>query len=246
MSAPLSTALELAAGGLACFPVASNKHPTTKNGFYAASTEPGVLCDLWEQHPGPLVGVATGSVSGIDVLDIDNKPSGREWWARHRAQLPRTRVHRSRSGGLHLLFQHAPGLRISAGKIEPGIDVRADGGYIIWWPGVGKPVLCDASSAPWPAWLLERLRSKPPPPCHAAVLPDDLQIRRILACISGAREGERNSLTYWAACRLGEMVASGFLSESDALDHVVEAATANGLPFREALATARSGIGGGC
>ena len=49
MPTPLSTALELAAAGLACFPVAGNKHPIPKNGFYAASTEPGVLRDLWEQ-----------------------------------------------------------------------------------------------------------------------------------------------------------------------------------------------------
>lgn len=244
MPTPLSTALELAAAGLACFPVASSKHPTTKNGFYAASTEPGVLRDLWEQHPGPLVGVATGNASGIDVLDVDNKPPGREWWARHRAELPRTRVHRSRSGGFHLLFQHAPALRNSAGKIAPGIDVRADGGYIIWWPGAGKPVLCDMSPAPWPAWVLDGLRPKPLP-TRRAVIPDDLQIRRILARVSAAQQGERNSLTFWAACRLAEMAATGLLSEGDALDYVVEAATASGLPYREALATARSGIGSG-
>jgi hypothetical protein len=35
---------------------------------------------------------------------------------------------------LHFFFQHAPGLRCSRGLIAPGVDVRADGGYVIWWP----------------------------------------------------------------------------------------------------------------
>jgi hypothetical protein len=25
-------------------------------------------------------------------------------------------------------------LRCSRGRIAPGVDVRADGGYVIWWP----------------------------------------------------------------------------------------------------------------
>src|SRR5262249_15529618 len=35
------------------------------------------------------------------------------------------------SGGEHILFRHVTGLRNSASKVGPGIDVRGDGGYII-------------------------------------------------------------------------------------------------------------------
>jgi hypothetical protein len=199
------------------------------------------LADLWKRFPGSLIGVRTGAISGLDVLDIDTKPPGRAWWTEHRARLPKTRAHRTKSGGLHLLFRHAPGLRNSASRIAGGVDVRADGGYLVWWPVAGLPVLCDAPPTPWPDWLLDLLRPAPPPPPRA-VIPDDLQICRILARVSAAQEGERNSITFWAACRLGEMTASGLLSESDALALVVDTATSSGLPYREALTTARSGL----
>src|SRR5215469_6719767 len=115
-NAALSAALELAEHGFACFPVGSNKHPTIPKGkgFYAASTDPDILRDLWSNHPGVLVGVTTGTISDIDVLDVDAKPQARQWWNDNRHRLPSTRAHRTRSGGLHLIFRHAFGLRNSA------------------------------------------------------------------------------------------------------------------------------------
>jgi bifunctional DNA primase/polymerase-like protein len=241
MPTPLSAALKLAATGFWCFPVAASKSPTTRRGLLDATTDPAVLRDLWAQHPGPLIGVATGVTSGIDVLDIDQKPTARAWWRENRDRIPATRTHRTRSGGLHLLFRHASGQRCSVGRIARGIDTRSDGGYCIWWPAAGMPVLCDASPAPWPSWLLDLLKPAPPPP-RRAVIPDDLQIRRILNCVAIAQPGERNSVTFWAACRFGEMTATGLLSEDDALALIVDAATTTGLSHREALAAARSGL----
>jgi Bifunctional DNA primase/polymerase, N-terminal len=135
MPTALSTAIELAATGLPCFPIGSNKHPTTGNGFYAASIDPAVLADLWKRFPGSLIGVRTGAVSGLDVLDVDTyKPSGRAWWAEHRYRIGKTRVHRTSRGGLHLYFRHAANLHNSTGRISHGVDTRGDGGYIVWWP----------------------------------------------------------------------------------------------------------------
>jgi len=190
----------------------------------------------------PLIGIATGSASDIDVLDIDTKPEARGWWVQHRARLPLPRTHRTRSGGLHLLFRYAGGLRNSAGKIARGIDTRVDGGYIVWWPTAGFPVLCDAPIAPWPQWLLDLLKPKAAAPLPRAMIPDDIQINRILKRIAMAQEGERNSLAFWGACRLGEMTATGLLSESNAIAMIVDAAVSTGLPYREALSAAQSGL----
>jgi Bifunctional DNA primase/polymerase, N-terminal len=53
----------------------------------------------------PLVGVLTGSPSGFDVLDVDI--AGLPWFdSQH---LPLTRMHQTRSGGIHLFFRHAQG-----------------------------------------------------------------------------------------------------------------------------------------
>jgi hypothetical protein len=192
--------------------------------------------------------VRTGDASGIDVLDLDFKHrQATEWWTAHRDRLPETRVHRTRSGGVHLLFQHAPGMRCSASKIAPGVDVRGDGGYVIWWPILELPVLCDAPLALWPDWLWSQLSSPKRPTASHARVPDNYALARLVRLVAGACEGERNGLTYWAACRVGEMVASGLFDADAAVALIVEAATRTGLPRLEAERTARSGIrtGGG-
>jgi hypothetical protein len=237
----LKAALELARTGLAVFPCAHNKHPRTPHGLLDASTDPGALRKLWAQHPGPLVGIRTGSGS-VDVLDLDTRAPAREWWSLNRINIPPTQTHRTRSGGLHLLFQHAPSLRCSTSKIARGVDVRADGGYIISWPAAGLPVLHDSKPAPWPPWLLAELKPPMPPPPSRLVIPDDRRLEQLLRCVASAPEGQRNAITYWASCRFGEMVGTGLISETDAVAAIVAAAMVAGLPHNEAMATARSGL----
>jgi hypothetical protein len=65
----------------------------------------------------------------------------------------------------------------------------------------------------------------------------------IIRTIVNAREGERNHVTFWGARRLAEMVAQATLSQQEAIAIVVEAARRAGLPYREALRTARSAFG---
>ena|SRR5215469_5065043 len=158
-AAALGRALALASEQYKCFPCTANKRPATPHGFHDAASDPGALRALFHLYPAPLLGVATGAASGIDVLDIDapRHPEAAEWWARNRHNMPQTRAHRT-PAGRHLLFQHAPGLRSWTRRPVMGIDGRADAGYIVWWPAAGLPVLCDAPPAPWPAWLLSDLQ----------------------------------------------------------------------------------------
>lgn|SRR5262245_59503369 len=227
-----------------CFPCARDKAPTCPNGFKDASRDPAALQQLWTNYPGPLTGVPTGAISGIDVLDLDPKHrQAREWWAANRAQLPPTRMHRTRSKGLHCLYRHAEGVTCSVGRVERGVDIRGSGGYVIWWPAIGLTYR-DAPIAPWPDWLLQMLQaplrqapSEPPRP----VIPDDRRIRKILERLEAAAEGERNNLAHWAACRFAEMVDCG-LGYDQAFALVVAAAMHAGLPYHEAAATAHSGL----
>jgi hypothetical protein len=241
IAAGLEEALALVAQGLPCFPCRANKTPATLQGFKDATCDEACLRELWRRHPGPLVGVPAGETSGLHVLDIDPRHGGAVWFAKHRGRLTATRVHRTRSGGLHLFFQHQPGLRCSAGRIAAGVDVRATGGYIIWWPAAGCPALCDAPPAAWPEWLRVQV-SSPPRPAVRVVVPSNPNLIRLIRLIAAGRPGERNSLTFWAACRAGEMVASGLLGAETAVAVLAEAATRAGLPFGEAERTARSGI----
>jgi hypothetical protein len=92
------------------------------------------------------------------VLDIDTKNKGEAWLADfYGFDWPRTRCHASQSGGMHFIFRHREGLKSSRDLIARGIDVRADGGAIIWWPQAGFRVLAEVPLAPWPARLDEAL-----------------------------------------------------------------------------------------
>ena len=98
----------------------------------------------------------TGDANGFDVLDVD--PAGRAWFELNFDALPATRAHQT-PRGLHILFKHRAGLRGSVGKIAQGIDVRAEGGYVIWWPREGYAVE-HAPLSEWPGWLLEEARGR--------------------------------------------------------------------------------------
>jgi hypothetical protein len=128
---------------LPVFPCNLAKQPIIVGGFKSARR--GANASRWE-----LVAFATGQASGIDVLDID--PIGASWYSANFDALPLTRAHQTQRG-LHLLFKHGAGLRCSTGRIAPGVDVRADGGYAIYWPREGFPVE-DHPLSEWPDWLL--------------------------------------------------------------------------------------------
>jgi hypothetical protein len=148
-----------------------------------------------------------------------------------------------------LHFLHAPGLGCSAAKVTAGVDVRADGGYAISWFAAGLECLDHSPVAPWPAWLLALLLPKPEPkqPYRPRRFdhPGDRDGKGIDAILrlSGAPEGERNSILHWSACRLGERVQTGQIGPAEAADMLTAAGTAAGLALAQVRATIRSGLG---
>src|SRR5262245_40652090 len=123
--------------GLLKFPCSFQKRPLTQ---WNKTARRDADITGWQ-----LVGVPTGSVSGFDCLDVDI--SGLSWLNANCDRLPPTRVHETRSGGRHFLWRHVDGVRNSAGKIAPGVDVRGEGGMVVWWPQAGFRVLSDAPIA---------------------------------------------------------------------------------------------------
>jgi hypothetical protein len=250
----LGGALALAAEGRKCFPCRSNKRPATPHGFWDAASDPTALRALWHQYPAPLVGVATGTVSGIDALDLDlQHPEAAEWWARNSHRLPETRAHRTRSGGLHLLFRHAAGMRCWTGRPVRGIDGRSSGGYVIWWAAAGLPLISDASPAPWPEWLICELEPQPvmgpatawEPPAglfdhRAGSRYADAALRDATLRVARAPVGSRNDALNGEAYGLGRLVVVGLLDGQAVADSLAAAAVAAGLAPREVEATLRS------
>ena len=71
----------------AVFPCSANKKPTRPSednvlhGFHDATMDPDEIAWLWRNWPGELIGVATGAVSQLWVIDIDVKHrEGCDWW----------------------------------------------------------------------------------------------------------------------------------------------------------------------
>jgi hypothetical protein len=139
------------------------KHPRTDKGHLAATTDAHVIEEWWRRWPDANIGVRTGAISGLLVLDTDPRHGGDD--ALHELEqehgtLPASASVRTPGGGQHYYFRH-PGCEVrgSADKVGPGIDVRADGGYILVPPSVGANGRAyeqdeEAQLASAPAWLL--------------------------------------------------------------------------------------------
>ena len=122
------------------------KSPLTKNGFKDATQDEAQIRRFWANHPDALVGIPTGSRTGLAVIDFDTSkagPSAQDWLGENQGALLSTRVHQTGggSGGRHYIFSTPAGVKIrggvsvTLGKVRrDGLDIRAEGGYIIWWP----------------------------------------------------------------------------------------------------------------
>jgi hypothetical protein len=247
----LEWALALAARRLRVYPAADSKAPICPNGINAATCDSFEVQQLWKDYPGTLVGVRTGAASGLDVLDVDFRNGGDIWLARQPDLLSQTRVHETRSGGIHLLFRHAGGLRCSQGRVANGVDVRADGGGVIWWPATGLPVQCTLPPAEWPAWLLA-LALPPTHPAQPAPMPPrhvSAYGRGALASaarrVAGAREGRRNCVLNAEAFSLARLIREGTLDERYVSEALTAAAVQAGLTPAEIARTLRSALQAG-
>jgi len=120
------------------------KHPLWQlvpHGFKDATTDLETIRRWWSQFPQANVGIRTGAVSRIVVLDVDPDKGGEESLARLLAQngpLPVTREAATGGGGRHIYLCH-PGegqyVPCSTGNsprgLGPGLDVRGDGGFAV-------------------------------------------------------------------------------------------------------------------
>ena len=147
------------------------KRPLTAHGVHDASHDIETIARWWREHPDANVGVACGTASGIDVVDVDGD-AGRATLAEVKAAcgpLPATPRQVTGSGGLHLIFAYDPARPIG-NRVRglPGIDTRSDGGYIVVSPSIHpdthQPYRWDPElhplkvrPAPMPRWLADLL-----------------------------------------------------------------------------------------
>jgi len=185
---PLDHALAYAERGWPVFPVHTpldgkcscgdpkceriGKHPRIATGRNGATVDSDTIRRWWNQWPDANIGIATGIESGLLVLDIDDTDA-------ETGDLPDTIETITGSGGRHVIYQRpdaSDGTKYRTRvRFRPGLDTRADGGYIIAPPSLhasGRRYEWEASSDPLelglapaspPEWLLEATRSEPAP-----------------------------------------------------------------------------------
>jgi putative DNA primase/helicase len=186
------------------------KHPRTYTGLKEATTDSKTILKWFRQTTDANVGGLTGEASGVLVVDVDPKSGGDlsltdlieaygdEW-------LDTLKV-RTGSGGFHFFFEYPKGLdlRNTAGKIAPGIDTRANGGYVVLpsskhVSGNRYELLDDARPRPLPAWLLERLTAtKTQPPTRVI----NFQAKERSVSGSVIPDGQRNDALFRIGCAL--------------------------------------------
>lgn len=281
MAELLDAALELAADARPVFLLAGNKRPVANcaecnqagddhdkalcghlvcHGFYSASTEHDRIRAMFEFTPRGMLAIRTGVVSGLVVIDVDQRNGGHESMAQliTRGLLPPTSWVQTGSGGVHFYYRHPGGqLPNSQGRLGQGVDVRGDGGYVVAPPSIhpktGQPYqwridLSGLVEMP-PALVQACLPPPAPEPCTrptsftdaAGISRPDRLLDAILDTVRRAPEGRRRTTLYGAARGVAKMVAQGAITASDAIAALTNVGMAAGQTARET----RTAITGG-
>jgi hypothetical protein len=157
----------------------------------------GDIAEWFRRWPDANIGIVTGEISNLIVLDVDPKHGGDaslERLERRFGPLAATVEAVTGSGGRHLYFAHPGNLTRNRAGLAQGIDLRADGGYIVAPPSMHpsgrlyawRPERSpdDITLAPLPRWCIA--------PMGAARIGRPLsEWRRLVS--EGVAEGQRNS-----------------------------------------------------
>lgn len=188
-----------------CSPM--SKKPLTPHGCKDAKKSVGAIKAWWKRWPDASIGIATGSVSGLIVidedLDEDKGLNGYEEvseWERINGALPATVQCITGRGGYHLYYQYdGTDIKNRAGILY-GVDVRGEGGYVIAPPSMHpngteyqwEDAPDEVDLAPIDATVRRFLFGESEKPKTAAdfKLPDRIQ------------SGERNDTLFRLACSM--------------------------------------------
>ena len=145
------------------------------------------------------IGIVTGAISGLVVVDIDVRHGGDgalEHLEQEHGRLPTTVECRTGGGGRHLYFAHPGGLVRNKVGLAPGVDLRGDGGYVVAPPSLHASGLryawvagrapANTEIVPLPDWVLRQAVEEPSRRGHP------ITHWRRLVC-DGVVAGERNN-----------------------------------------------------
>ncbi len=217
--------------------------------FDDASSDPDTIAAWFDRWPWCAIGVVAGP-AGLAVLDLEHaSKGGADGFSTIAAlqeavaPLPETRVHRTKSGGAHLVFalprgtsiRSAQGKLRGASKAAPGIDIVAGRAVLRWPPMPGYTLLHDRPVETLPAAWIVALSDPPPPivaPMPRRMQREDggrgyaLKALELEACELAELGAGRNCALARAAFKLGQLCPPLYTSEIEA--SLVQACEVNG------------------
>lgn len=170
----------------------------------------------FQKHPYANIGIVTGKISGIFILDIDGH-DGENFLKELEAingLLPKTVEVITGSGGRHIYFKYPKhtDIRNSASTIGKNLDIRGNGGMIVCPPSLHKSGNqyewspdCASELADAPKWLLDLINTNQDKVSREKAKWEDM--------FNGIPEGQRNQVM---ASMAGKLAHSG-MKESQAL-----------------------------
>ena len=117
---------DLAKAGYPVFPVGLDKQPSVRGGFYAATTDMSQIAAWIEEGRGDHdIAIPAGLVTLTVIVDADTPNA----YSQMVAVFGEPAVKTSRGG--HWYFAHPQDGKVTSRRFAPGLDCKADGGYVI-------------------------------------------------------------------------------------------------------------------
>ncbi|HEX8354173.1 MAG TPA: bifunctional DNA primase/polymerase [Pyrinomonadaceae bacterium] len=242
-SEALPFALDMAEQGLAVFPVygctdgvchcrkgsecrSAGKHPIpalTPRGVKNATTDTAKIRRWFAKEPHANLAWAMGGSLRLIGVDVDPRSGGDaslcDLVEAHGDAWLETFTVRTGSLGTHFIFRLPEGVEPHRAKLAPGIDLKAEGGYLVAPPSVhasGRRYEVEKNIyiAEAPVWLVEELTRAEGEPARVPVDFQAYRDRKASGSGPVIVEGERNERLFRVGCALwgkGEVSSRGDL-----------------------------------
>lgn len=221
------------------FPVKrQGKSPLCPKGFKDATTDKVVLQEWNKKFPDCNIGIPTGHINNIFVVDIDGEQGFKSLNCLELiyGKLDAPTVITGKGKHLYFKMPENVELKCSTNKIADHIDIRANGGYVVAPPSIHE----NGHQYTWenfipnqgfpeaPSWLISLITNAEKQP---------LPVSGVLEEIASAPEGERNDTLYKRSISLIGRAMRKNLNMAEIKENIINAAMQSGLSTEEALKT---------
>lgn len=243
--------------GFSVIPLAAGgKKPLVKWTKFQTTKPDWQQIEQWQfEYPDANIGIVTGTVSGIFVVDFDSHEA---FQAAQDRGLGAGVIAKS-GRGYHVYYRHPEWTVKTAAGILDHVDIRSDGGYIVAPPSVHESGTVyewvddpsGITTAYMPEWLSELLAADAvPSPSGATTQGVDntwaiktLEDEALL--VRHTPDGKRNTQLNESAFKMGQFVGANLIDAEMVKATLLSAAMMNGLSAQEAQDTIKSGFTAG-